>query len=165
MFAFLSIFSVLVSFLIFHVSAQSPVPTNLIPTVLNLNSGWSLLPFNMTKSPWSPNLFKTSSPVPFVVLYSDAYCPGKMVSIYVNGTFMMNSTTVPQQNGTCSPRINLPMGTFALPDIYSHARLTLPQGIHDISIKVIQNDPQTPSGLMYIRAYISPKFACNQHQN
>lgn len=152
---------ILVSSLIFQVISQGPVPTNLIPTALYLNSGWSLLPFNMTESSWVPNLFKVSSPIPFVVLYSDAFCPGKMVSIYVNGTLMLNSTSVPQQNGTCDPRINLPVGTFAFPEVFSHAKFTLPKGSHDISVKVIQYDPQLPSGIMYIRAYIPPKFTCN----
>lgn len=162
MFAVFTIFSIFVSSLIFHASAQEVVPNNLIPTALDLNSGWSLLPFNMTQSPWIPNLFEVSSPIPFVVLYSDAFCPGKMVSIYVNGTLMINSTSVPQQDGTCDPRIDLPSGTFAFPDLFSKARLTLPQGNHNISVKVIQYDPIFPTGIMYIRAYIPPKYTCKQ---
>ena len=147
------------------VAAQGQVPTILIPAALELNSAWSPLPFNLTQSTWVPYLFKVFSPIPFVVVYSDDYCPGKMVSIYVNGTLMLNSTIVPQQNGTCDPRIEQPFGTFAFPEIFSHANFTLPQGEHDIAVKVIQSDPNFPTGLMFLRAAIPPNFTCNQKED
>ena len=161
--AVVSILSLYFVSLISQVVAQGFVPTGLIPTALDLNSGWSPLVYNITQSPWIPNLFKISSPIPFVLLYSDAFCPGKMVSIYVNGTMMIDSTTVPQQNGNCDPKINQPIGTFAFPQLFSHAVLNLPQGEHEIAVKVIQSDPKLPTGIMYIRAFIPPKFSCNAH--
>lgn len=138
------------------------VPDNLIPTLMELNSGWTQMSFNLTSSPWIPNLYKTISPVPFKVVYSDAFCPGKMVSIYVNGTLKMNSTQVPMTNGTCDPRLPLPMATFAFPDQFSHAIFALPAGEHDIAIKVIQSDPKSPSGLMYLRSFISTPSECTK---
>ena len=161
----ISFFYVALLSLVYAQGSGIIVPIGLIPTSLELNSGWSPLAFNMTQSPWIPNLFKVSSPVPFAVAYSDAFCPGKMVSIYVNGTLMANSTTVPQQNGTCTPRISQPMGTVAFPNLFSHALLNLPQGDHEIAVKVIQSDPQIPTGIMYLRAVIFPKNSCNKKQN
>lgn len=143
-------------------AANEDAAIGFIQTQLELNSGWSQLPFNITESPWIPNIFKIYSPIPFILLYSDAFCPGKMVSIYVNGTFKMNSTTVPQQIGTCNPRIEEPFGTFALPDIFSHANIVLPEGEHEISVKVIQSDPEFPTGIMFLRALIPPKYSCNK---
>lgn len=141
---------------------QSSPPTSLIPTLMELNAGWSQMSFNVTRSPWIPNVYKTISPVPFKVAYSDAFCPGKMVSIYVNGTFKMNSTQVPQTNGTCDPRLSLPMATVAFPELFSHAVFELPAGEHDIAVKVIQSDPSLPSGLMYLRSFLPLPTICDK---
>lgn len=136
------------------------LPTNLIPSLLDLNSGWSPMSFNMTRSAWVTNSFKVIAPVPVRILYSDAFCPGKMVSIYVNGTFLMNSTQVPLNPGTCDPKFVLPAATFAFPDKFSHANFSLPVGEHSIAVKVIQYDENIPNGVMYIRALLLPAISC-----
>ena len=147
------------------VTAQDIPPSTLIPSLMNLNGGWSKMPFNVTLSPWVFNVFKVNAPVPISLVYSDAYCPGKMVSIYVNNTFLMDSTSVPfpPVAGFCNPRIDLPSGTLALGDIFSHAYFNLPAGEHEIAVKIIQNDPKVPSGVMFLRAYIPPNVNCKKH--
>lgn len=144
-----------------NVAKDFIIPSDLIPTRMNLNGGWSPLVFNMTKSSWVANKFILTAPVPVIVLFSDAFCPGKMVKIYVNGSFLLDSSTVPLNQGVCSPRIPLPAGTFAFPDIFSHANFSLPAGEHEIAIKVIQNDPDLPTGIMYIRGYIPLLDPCS----
>lgn len=136
------------------------VPTDLIPSRMELNGGWSPLYFNVSKSLWVSNKFTVTSPVDFNLLYSDAFCPGKMVSIYVNGTFLTNSTQVPFNPVLCSPRIDLPAGTFAFSNIFSHANVSLPAGEHEIAVKVIQYDSRLPSGVMYMRAYFPILSSC-----
>ena len=143
-----------------YMTCQSSVPIGLIPAKMDLNGGWSSLFFNITQSPWVTNKFLVTAPLPLNLLFSDAFCPGKMVSIYINGSFSVNSTTVPL-NSNCSPRIDLPSGTFAFPDVFSHANLTLPVGVHEIAIKVIQSDPTLPTGIMYMRSYTSLSSICN----
>ena len=120
--------------------------------------------FNMSVSPWVTNLFKITAPVPIKIVYSDAFCPGKMVSIYVNGTLFINSTQVPLNPGICEPRLNLPAATFAFPDKFSHAVFNLPIGEHFIAIKVIQYDESIPSGVMYIRALLLPDLSCGKSE-
>lgn len=120
--------------------------------------------YNMSQSPWVTNLFKVVTPVPALIVYSDAFCPGKMVSIYVNGTFLMNSTQVPLNPGSCDPRISLPDGTFDLPAVYSHANFSLPMGEHSIAVKVIQYDESIPSGVMYIRAVLLQLVSCGKDE-
>lgn len=155
----MSVPSVLIALLISFVFGS--IRGDLMPSLLNLNGEWSPMVFNMTQSPWIKNIYKVIAPVPVNILYSDTYCPGKMVSIYVNDTFLMNSTSVPLNPGTCYPKIDFPAGTFALSNQFSHANFTLPIGEHWISAKVIQYDENIPDGVMYIRSYLSPLFSCN----
>ncbi len=118
--------------------------------------------FNMTESAWVKNVFKVIAPVPVKVIYSDAFCPGKMVSLYVNGSFFMNSTQVPLNPGTCDPKLVFPSATLAFPEKFSHAEFDLPMGEHSITAKVIQSDANIPAGVMYMRAYIPIPFSCGQ---
>ena len=160
--------------MIFHVSLSifaifffsslvlGQVPTGLIPSLLDLNGRLSPMTFNMSESAWITNLFKVRAPVPVRVVYIDAFCPGKMVSIYVNGTFLMNSSQVPLDPGTCNPRFVLPAATLAFPDKFSHANFSLPIGEHSIAVKVIQYDENFPTGIMYIGALIPMLDSCNK---
>lgn len=150
----LSLVSLLASFVF------GQVPTDLVPYLMALNAPWSPMAFNMTQSPWVTNVYKVFVPVPVKIVYSDAFCPGKMVSIYVNGTFLMNSTQVPLNSGTCDPRLNSPSATFAFPETFSHANFSLPVGEHSIAVKVIQYDEDFPSGVMYLRAVLLPPYSC-----
>lgn len=144
------------------VLGQAP-PPGLIPTSMDLNGVWSVLPYNITISPWVPYLYIVKSPIPFQVVYSDAGCPGQMVSIYVNDTFLMNSTQVPfpPVAGICKPRIDLPMATFQFPNVFSHANFSLPAGQHDIAIKVIRSNTSLSVGKMYMRAFIKFPTICD----
>lgn len=139
------------------------LPPGLIPTSMDLNGVWSPLPYNMTASPWVPYLYVVKSPIPFKVVYSDAGCPGQMVSLYINGTFLMNSTQVPfpPVAGICNPRIDLPMATFQFPNVFSHANFSLPAGQHSIAIKVIRSNASVPIGIMYMRAFIKIPTICD----
>lgn len=139
------------------------VPTGLIPSLLDLNGRLSPMAFNLSESAWIKNEFKVRAAVPVRVVYSDAYCPGKMVSIYVNGTLFMNSTQVPLGPGTCTPRFVLPAATLAFPHLFSHANFSLPIGEHSIAVKVIQYDESFPNGVMYIGAYLLPLDSCNKN--
>lgn len=156
----LNSFFLFLSSILFVSFVKSSIPSNLVPYLININAGWSELAYNMTKSPWIGNDFKIVAPVPLMVLYSDAYCPGEMVSIFVNGSFLMNSTSVPIPSASCSPNIPLPMGTFVYPQTFSHANFTLPIGNHSIAVKVIQYDSRNPQGIMYMRAYTPISFNC-----
>lgn len=136
------------------------IPTNLVPAMMGLDAGWSPMIFNMTESEWVKNVFKVIAPVPIRVIYSDAFCPGKMISLYVNGSFFMNSTQVPLS--ICDPRLPLPSAALAFPEKFSRAEFDLPVGEHSIAAKVIQSDPTIPAGLMYLRAIISIPFSCGK---
>lgn len=164
-FIFQASFFLVVSFTILFPSLiLGQVPTGLVPTLLDLNSGWSPMTFNISESVWVTNLFKISVPVPIKIVYRDAFCPGKMVSIYVNGEFLMNSTQVPLNPGKCEPRIVLPSATLYFPEKFSHANFSLPAGEHSIAIKVIQYDEIIPSGIMYIRAFLLPEVSCKREE-
>lgn len=156
------IFTIIFGLISCLIHAEPVVPLDLIPTRMDLNGGWLQLLFNMTESAWIGNKFNLTSPVPVHFLYSDAFCPGKMVSIYVNGTFHLNSRNVTLNPGVCSPRIELPAGTFAFPDVFSHADFILPEGEHEIAIKVIQWDPSLPTGKMFIRSYLTFPDPCSK---
>lgn len=139
-------------------------PPGLIPMKMDLNGGWSPLSYNVTLSRWVPNVFVVESPAPFKMLYSDAFCPGEMVAIYVNGTFLMNSTQVPNPPlaGPCEPKIEFPLETFKLPDVFSHANFSLPMGRHELTVNVIQSNSDFPSGVMYMRSYLDLPFNCEE---
>jgi hypothetical protein len=142
------------------VFAQSGPPTSLIPTLLELNSGWARLPYNVSESVWISNLYILDTPLPFRFQFTDAFCPGERVSVFVNGTFMVNSTQVPIPLATCAPDLNLPKGTAAFPEIYSQLDMELPAGRHEIAFKVIQSNPDFTSGIMFARAYIPIENGC-----
>jgi len=152
-------------FLILKVSGQgNGPPPGLIPMKMDLNAAWSPLSFNASRSLWVPNVFVVESPIPFKVLYSDAFCPGDMVGIYVNGSFLMNSTQVPNPPiaGPCSPKIDFPLETFKLPGVFSHANFSLPMGKHEITVNLIQFDSEFPTGVMYMRSYLDLPFKCEE---
>lgn len=140
------------------------IPTSLIPTRLNLNSGWTPMAFNVTQSSWIPNKFKISAPETVQIQFTDAYCPGKMVAIYVDDKFLMNSTIVPLNSAPepCKLSISYPSGAENLPNLYSHANFTLPLGEHEISIKVIQSIPNLDTGVMFIKAQLDLPFNCDK---
>lgn len=136
------------------------VPSDLIPTRLLMNSGWSRMPYNVTVSPWIPNVYKLEALVPLRVAFSDAYCPGDMVSLYVNGTFLKNSTSVPAFSDNCKPGLNLPDGTAAYPELYSRAEFWVPAGNHSIALKSIQTAEGLSAGAMYIKAELPLRSDC-----
>lgn len=140
--------------------AQSAPPSGLIPTLLELNSGWSRMPYNLSQSSWIPNLYRLSTPLPVRFQFTDAFCPGERVSVFVNGTLLANSTDVPIPAASCAPNLPLPEGTAAYPQVYSQLDLELPAGQHEIAFQIIQNNPAFNTGIMFTRAYIEYDSGC-----
>ncbi len=142
--------------------SQGALPLGLTPTLLQLNSGWARMPYNVTESSWVPNLYLLNTPVAVVFQFSDAFCPGERVSVFVNGTFFGNSTEVPipPPATDCAPNLNSPAGTAAYPLVYSRLEAELPAGQHQIAFKLIQSNPTYPTGIMFTRAYIPFESEC-----
>lgn len=141
--------------------SQSIPPTFLLVTQLEMNSDWARLPYNTSRSNWIPNLYRLNAPVPLRFEFTDAFCPGERVSVFVNGTLYANSTDVPiPATGGCEPDLNLPEGTAAFPEVYSRLELDLPAGQHQIAFKLIQNNPAYTTGIMFARAYIPFESGC-----
>ena len=133
-----------------------PYPPHFPTTMLQLNSGWAKVAYNTSITPWITSQYVLDAPVPVQFQFTDAFCPGERVSIYINGTFFMNSTEVPvpSSNSSCYPNLALPEGTFGYPDVYSQASATLPAGQHTITLLLIQSNPKFVAGLMFMRAFI-----------
>jgi hypothetical protein len=140
-------------------SADAP-PAGLVPFALDLDSGWTAVPYNLAQGVWITHEYKVESSIGFRVIFSDAYCPGEMVSLYVNGTFLRNSSSVPASS-TCDPRVVSPVqARLGYPEAYSHLAFDLPPGNHSLAMKLIQVNSAYPQGSMYLRAYGNSTQSC-----
>lgn len=154
-------FSSIFASLFLAVVNASPVPpvTYFRATRLDMNSGWSLAYYNATIAPWIPNLYILRAPCPLVVQITDAFCPGEMYDVFVNGSFVGSTSPVPQAT-ECIPSFDLPGGTEFFQGAFSRIEFPLPAGFHRIAIKIRQLALNDPTGGLYIQAFVPIKQEC-----
>ena len=117
----------------------------------------SPLAFNMTQSPWIPNLFK----VPLLFLSLLLIVTRSALVRWLASTSMAPWWPTPQlflnkMALALRELVNLWAQSDSLISSVTHL-LNLPQGDHEIAVKVIQSDPQIPTGIMYLRVVIFPR--------
>lgn len=130
-----------------------------LDTPLELNEGWQPFYFGPAGS-WAmasntSGAFYTNYPVASIIRITDAFKTGDRFSLYLNGSFLGNST------------LSNPNSTFYTPypneawihSNYSHGEWLIPAGLHRFTIKVLDSVVPEGSGA-FIRADMNPEIEC-----
>lgn len=131
-------------------------------TILELENGWQRFYFG-PKDTWAKasntsEAFYSYYKVPTVIRITDAYETGDRFALYLNGTFVGNSTI---------PTINSTLTYTARPNEawleanYSRGEWLIPPGLHRITIKTLDSvDPQGSGA--FIRIDVNSAVACGK---
>ncbi len=128
-------------------------------TVLEVNNGWQPFFFGGAGT-WGlasnvSGAFYTAFPFPIVLRVTDAFQTGDRFAVYLNETFLGNTTLPVYNSTTYTPYPN----EAWLQVNYTHGEWIIPSGLQRYTIEVL--DSVNPSGSgAFIRADINPAVVC-----
>jgi hypothetical protein len=130
-------------------------------TVLELNNGWQPFYFG-SNGTWalasnSSGAFYTDYKVPVVIRITDAFETGDRFALYLNGTFLGNTTIGTINSATYTTYPN----EAWVQTNYSHGEWLVPAGLHRLTIKVLETVDPLGNGA-FIRADVNPAIECGK---
>lgn len=128
-------------------------------TSIEINEGWQPFYFGAAGT-WAvasntSGAFYTNYPVPAVIRLVDAFRTGDRFALYLNGSFLGNSTLSSPNDTTYTI---YPNEAWVLAN-YSHGEWLVPAGLHRFTIKVLESVELDGSGA-FIRAEANPAIEC-----
>ena len=130
-------------------------------TIIELNNGWQPFFFG-SDGTWAvasntSGAFYTNFRAPVVIRITDAYQTGDRFALYLNGTFVGN-TTVGTINSTTYT--TYPSEAWVQAN-YSHGEWLIPTGLQRLTIKVLNSVDPRGSGA-FIRADVNQAIVCGK---
>ena len=133
----------------------------LTDTVLELNNGWQPFFFGSNDT-WAvasntSEAFYTNYKISTVIRITDAFETGDRFALYLNGTFLGNTTigTINSTTYTTNPDESWVQSN------YSHGEWLIPAGLHRFTIKVLNSVDPIGSGA-FIRTDVNPAIECGK---
>ena len=133
-------------------------------TALEINEGWQPFYFGAAGT-WalasnSSGAFYVNYPVATVISITDAFKTGDRFALYLNGTFLGN-TTLSSSNYTS---YTIYPNEAWVQSNYSHGEWLIPAGLHRLTIKVLESvmSATAEGSGAFIRADINPAIPCGK---
>lgn len=130
-------------------------------TVLEMNNGWQPFYFGPNDTWALPSntsgAFYTNYRIPTVIRITDAFKTGDRFALYLNGTFLGNTSIATINTTTYT---TFPNEAWIQAN-YSHGEWLIPAGLHRFTIKVLESVDPLGSGA-YIRADVNPAIECGK---